>query len=107
MDACHMTFEDSSFSIVFDKGTTDALLSGGESDHIKIEEMMSEIFRVLQSGGIFVLITGNDSTVVHPYLYTQDWNVVMSPVERNSTIKDQHNVAFAKLPIWMYVMSKP
>ena len=58
MDALSMTFEDSSFSVLFDKGTLDALMVD-ESDEIltNIGGYFSEISRVLRLGGRFICVS--------------------------------------------------
>lgn len=56
MDCTQLTFEDDFFDIVFDKGTFDAILCG-ENGYNDICSSMSEIFRVLKEGGLFIEIT--------------------------------------------------
>ena len=53
-----MDFEDSSFSVVLDKGTLDALMvDESEAVDKDISQMFSEIGRVLKVGGRYVCIS--------------------------------------------------
>lgn len=53
-----MNFEDSSFSVVLDKGTLDALMvDESEAVDKDISKMFSEIGRVLKVGGRYVCIS--------------------------------------------------
>ena len=54
MDALKLDFKDSSFDLVVDKGTMDAILFNSIS---KGEKMADEVFRVLKSGGSLVQVT--------------------------------------------------
>jgi len=55
-----------------------------------------------------VKITGNDSTVVHPYLYSYDWIFDVKPIQRDikRSKEVKQRVAFANLPIHMYTITK-
>jgi len=109
MDACKMDFADSSFSVIFDKGTLDALLSGYCEDRVTL--MLQETYRVLKPNGKFLLISGNDSSVLNPHLYAFDWAVERVSVERikrklSKEIGSRPNVAFPNLPISLHILSK-
>lgn len=53
-----MKFEDSSFSVVLDKGTLDAMLTDTNSDTVaKVEQMWHEVTRVLSFGGRYVCVS--------------------------------------------------
>jgi ubiquinone/menaquinone biosynthesis C-methylase UbiE len=54
MDAQNLTFADSTFQGVIEKGTIDALKSGMGST---IPNVLAEIARVLASGGVFVSVS--------------------------------------------------
>ncbi len=53
-DACDLSFENSSYSQIIDKGTYDAVAQGGQDQGRK---MLSECSRILKPGGIFVMIS--------------------------------------------------
>ena len=53
-----MSFKDSSFSVVLDKGTLDALFTDTEdSTMAKVEQMWAEIGRVLSIGGRYICVS--------------------------------------------------
>jgi len=53
-----MSFEDSSFSVVLDKGTLDAIFTDETPDvFLKVDRMMREIERVLRFGGRYICIS--------------------------------------------------
>ena len=53
-----MSFEDSSFSVVLDKGTLDALFTDTEDSTVaKVEQMWAEIGRVLSIGGRYICVS--------------------------------------------------
>lgn len=54
MDITNMTFADSSFDVIFDKGTLDALYTG-VPEGVKVA--VAHIFRMLKPGGVFVSMT--------------------------------------------------
>eukprot|EP01119_Soliformovum_irregulare_P025069 TRINITY_DN916_c0_g1_i1.p1 TRINITY_DN916_c0_g1~~TRINITY_DN916_c0_g1_i1.p1 ORF type:complete len:208 (-),score=39.41 TRINITY_DN916_c0_g1_i1:56-679(-) len=56
MDARQMTFSASSFDVVIDKGTLDAMMCG-KNNILNCEKTCSEISRILKPGGVFMLIT--------------------------------------------------
>ena len=56
MDIHHMTYPDASFDVVIDKGTLDAVICGDEATCFP-EKVVSEVYRVLKTGGIYMLIT--------------------------------------------------
>jgi ubiquinone/menaquinone biosynthesis C-methylase UbiE len=109
MDACNMEFSDGYFNIVFDKGTTDALLSHGEEEigtNPKLQELMSEVYRVLKPGGIFCLISGNEEFVTFPYLLMQEWDIEKIPLIRETNKLDTKQISdFAHLSIFLYKMT--
>ena len=58
MDMLAMSFSDSSFDCVLDKGTLDAIYSNTDDVTVtKVDRMWSEIARVLKVGGRYVCIT--------------------------------------------------
>mmetsp|Transcript_36889 Transcript_36889/g.65889 ORF Transcript_36889/g.65889 Transcript_36889/m.65889 type:complete len:112 (-) Transcript_36889:257-592(-) len=74
-----MTFEDATFSVIFDKGMLDAFFSNTEdscADNNNVRKYLAEGFRVLQPLGRFLIIsTNNDTDLVLPYVYEEDWEV--------------------------------
>ena len=60
-------FADALFASVIDKGTIDGTLCGGKSVDNAIA-ILQEIGRVLQDGGVFLLITYGAPTMRHKYL---------------------------------------
>ncbi|XP_067001304.2 eEF1A lysine and N-terminal methyltransferase homolog [Anabrus simplex] len=58
MDALNMTFDDGQFSVVFDKGTLDALMPDSTIEtRSRIDKLFSEIDRVLRVGGRYVCVS--------------------------------------------------
>ncbi|PRP79392.1 hypothetical protein PROFUN_12990 [Planoprotostelium fungivorum] len=58
------------------KKKIDALLSHGTEEtgeDEKILRLFEEAYRVLRPGGAMMMISGNDVSVLNPYLYSQDW----------------------------------
>jgi len=56
MDARQMTFKDGVFDCVIDKGTLDSILCG-ESSVANARKMLSEIYRVLAPGGVYIAVS--------------------------------------------------
>lgn len=120
MDACDLPEDwENRFHIVFDKGTMDALLSNGkdeDGENHKVKSLLNEVHRVLKPGGTrklpskllgkFLLITGNDTFIVHPYIFDIDWKVEQEPLKRKSKNKDPHSSDFAKLNLTLYILTK-
>jgi len=59
MDACKLSFPDSSFDAVVDKGTLDAMLSIEDEEASQCWKMMQEINRVLKPNGVYLVISGH------------------------------------------------
>ncbi|CAH1395829.1 unnamed protein product [Nezara viridula] len=58
MDATHMSFEAETFSVVFDKGTFDALMPDEEPDTLNnIKKYVEEIDRVMRIGGRYIVVS--------------------------------------------------
>eukprot|EP00913_Durusdinium_trenchii_P013895 g13044.t1 len=74
MNATRMSFPDECFHAVFDKATLDTLLCSHQG---AAEAYLSEVFRVLQPGGIFLLISHSGPAERLPYLLrlnsAQEW----------------------------------
>merc|ERR1711920_1023017 len=77
-DACDMgIFADSSFDVVFDKSTLDALKCAGKSATTK---MSHEIHRVLKDSGVYLCVSLNGPEEVQPLIESTEcpdrrWNV--------------------------------
>ena len=56
MDVRAMEFENGLFDCVLDKGTLDCVLCG-ESSTINAQKMLTEINRVLNAGGVYIVIS--------------------------------------------------
>jgi len=65
----------------------DALLSNGREElgeNRRVYRMLQEVFRVMKPSGRFLLISGNDSFILSPYLYSvNDWKVESRPMSGN------------------------
>jgi len=57
MDATDLKFGEEKFDLVVDKGTLDALICETTESHPKIQQVVAEAWRVLKSGGYYILIT--------------------------------------------------
>jgi len=84
MDARKMTFPDSSFDIVIDKGTMDAILCGDNSVE-NVDKMISEIHRVLTPTGIYISITYGTPESRKCYLEKSkfNWNITIQTVKKS------------------------
>eukprot|EP00669_Euglena_mutabilis_P003301 TRINITY_DN14248_c0_g1_i1.p1 TRINITY_DN14248_c0_g1~~TRINITY_DN14248_c0_g1_i1.p1 ORF type:complete len:238 (+),score=47.43 TRINITY_DN14248_c0_g1_i1:22-714(+) len=84
-DVCKMTFQDGSFTVIFDKGMLDAFFSNAEPEegtNPNVQKYVAEAYRVLCPGGRFIVIsTNNDADLVCQYFYDQDWDVAHEPLE--------------------------
>eukprot|EP00440_Ansanella_granifera_P062970 gb/GFBE01068283.1/.p1 GENE.gb/GFBE01068283.1/~~gb/GFBE01068283.1/.p1 ORF type:complete len:317 (+),score=56.45 gb/GFBE01068283.1/:1-951(+) len=56
MDVCSLDFPDECFDVVLDKATFDTLVSSSIAE-IRSEAMLSEVFRVLKPGGIYLMVS--------------------------------------------------
>lgn len=57
MDATAMTFSTGSFGLAVDKGTLDAMMCGASGPNVAA--MIGEVYRTLQPGGVFLLVSHN------------------------------------------------
>ncbi|XP_041354601.1 citrate synthase-lysine N-methyltransferase CSKMT, mitochondrial-like [Gigantopelta aegis] len=62
-NACSIPFLSNMFHMVIDKGTMDSLLKSSTGGKSKAEVMMSEVYRILCSGGKYLQITDEDPDV--------------------------------------------
>lgn len=61
MDAAELKFDDETFDLIIDKGTTDSIYCTDTSS-ITIAKYYKEVLRVLKTGGIFLLVTHGNET---------------------------------------------
>jgi len=114
MDACKMDFSNNIYDVVIDKGTIDALLCECNDEILKnglnpkVEQLLKESYRVLKPRGRMFLFTGNDSSVVYPYVYHEelDWDVEAFQVPLNHR-DNKDSSDFSNLNITLYVLTKP
>lgn len=107
MDALDMEFKDSSFSVVLDKGTLDALMvDDSEAVNEDINKLFCEIGRVLKLGGRYVCISLMQDHILNKVLqYFPDigWPVRIHKIDTENsenTDKDFH------LPVFAVVFTK-
>ena len=76
MDVRSLTFPSSSFSVVLDKGTLDAILCGSDSS-LHANSMLAECQRVLRPGGSLLIITYGQPSSRLTYLEQRsyEWDV--------------------------------
>ncbi|SBT80384.1 methyltransferase, putative [Plasmodium malariae] len=84
MNVCDMKeFKNAEFDLIIDKACLDSIVCS--EDSLKyIEEMLSEVSRILKSEGTFVVISHAQPTYRLGYLQKQDykWNVTIKTVKR-------------------------
>eukprot|EP00118_Oscarella_pearsei_P016535 m.158478 g.158478 ORF g.158478 m.158478 type:complete len:692 (+) comp38743_c0_seq11:626-2701(+) len=106
MDATDMTFDDSSFDVVLDKGTLDAMMSGEESEvEGDVSRMFVEIRRVLKPGGRYFCLSLAQDHILNALLDRfgcRDWFVRVHRVDIVSGHgEDQHG-----MPLFAFIMTK-
>lgn len=95
MDCQRMTFKDEEFDFILDKGTLDAILCGTDSKK-NGESMIAEVYRVLKTGGVFVVVTYGKADTRMSYLQKIkfSWKIT------------QHTLPAQNTSQFMYVMRK-
>jgi spermidine synthase len=95
MDMLNMSYENASLDIVFDKATMDALMADdGPESNRDADKLLSEVDRVLKSGGRYICITLLQSHILNKLVgwFTSrgGWKVVihqiLSPQESDSPL---------------------
>ncbi|KAJ3683835.1 hypothetical protein LUZ60_014062 [Juncus effusus] len=84
MDVRDMSFfSDESFDCVIDKGTLDSLMCGQDAP-LSASQMIQEVSRLLQPGGIFILITYGDPSVRINHLNQPgcSWKIILYIIPR-------------------------
>jgi len=84
MDARNMSFQDSTFDAVVDKGTLDAMMCG-KNNLSNCSKLCTEVSRILKPGGIFILITygkpdSRMDSLDHPQF---NWTINYTTVQKN------------------------
>ncbi len=105
MDILNMTFEDSRFDSVVDKGTLDAIYSNTDDQTVTmVEKMFCEISRVLKVAGRYICITLAQDHILEKILeyFESGWLVRVHKVELEA---DQEMVGGA-LPVFIFVCTK-
>ncbi|XP_062584917.1 eEF1A lysine and N-terminal methyltransferase-like [Saccostrea cucullata] len=107
MDALNMDFEDSSFSVVLDKGTLDALMVD-DSDAVTkdIDKMFSEIGRVLKLGGRYICISLMQDHILNKtlqYFPEVGWPVRIHKIETENSENTDKDFT---LPVFAVVFTK-
>eukprot|EP01015_Nassula_variabilis_P011213 TRINITY_DN190_c0_g1_i3.p1 TRINITY_DN190_c0_g1~~TRINITY_DN190_c0_g1_i3.p1 ORF type:complete len:132 (+),score=22.07 TRINITY_DN190_c0_g1_i3:84-479(+) len=84
MDARQMDFESGSFDCIVDKGTLDAILCG-EGSTTSASKMLSEVYRVLNNKGVYLMISYGQPE--HRLCYLEkpaqfDWSIVTHTIPK-------------------------
>lgn len=77
MDACDLTFSDASFHAVLDKATLDCLACDSQP-FLRVTALLAEIYRVLQPGGVYFLVSHAGPAARLPYLacdHDRPWRI--------------------------------
>lgn len=80
MDARKMEFENSTFDAAIDKGTLDSILCS-ENSTAHSQRYISEVYRVLNSHGVFLILSYGQPSQRVPYLNQKEFNWNVSVVE--------------------------
>lgn len=109
MDVTNMTFDAETFTVVFDKGTFDALMPDEEKNTItNITKYLEEVDRVLRVGGRFIVITllqQHIMTFLLEHFYEKSWMIRVCrchEVEARSFSEQ----GFKSLPVFMVIFTK-
>lgn len=97
MDASKMDFAPGTFAAAVDKGTLDAVLSGGADSLPVATAILGEVNRVLQPGGRFLLVSSIEQTMYEPLLSAVFDAVRCTAVETgygSTASRDRAQVAF-------------
>lgn len=103
MDMLEMTFEDSSFDCIIDKGTLDAICVNGQLETMrKVSSMFSEVKRVLKTSGRYICVSLSQEHVLKQLLdgHSEGWIV------RAHVIRKMEEGVAGSLPVFAFVMTK-
>lgn len=85
LNACALPLPAGRVDLVLDKGCLDAFLSNNQvesGDNPRIFSLFAELARVLRPGGRVLIVSGNDSFIVEPYLYGEtEWLFSVTPIK--------------------------
>ncbi|CAL1157329.1 unnamed protein product [Cladocopium goreaui] len=88
MDACKLNFPDHCFHAVFDKATFDTLVCSSRPN-VSAQAYLSEVFRVLMPGGVFLMVTHSGPAERMPYLLqdpSRGWKVQAARIPKQSSL---------------------
>ncbi len=106
MDVTGLTYADSSFDCVLDKGTLDALFTDELHETVsKVRQMFSEITRVLKSGGRYICVSLLQEHILNELMeyFSQGWIVRVHKVEQ----RPKDNAGWGdSLPVFVMVFAK-
>ena len=91
MDAKDMDFRDEMFTHAIDKGTLDAILSGDRSTENCLK-YLNEVYRILQSEGIFMCVSYRDQEHRMSHLKKLDWEVHCHKVYKKSFDQEYYKI---------------
>lgn len=108
MDMLHMSYDDSSFDCVIDKGTLDAIFCNNDEVTVsKVDCMFNEIKRVLKLSGRYVCITLAQEHILEKILkrFESNWLLRVHRVLLGTDTTGGGGVGGA-LPVFVFVLTK-
>jgi len=106
MDARKLLFPDKSFDLVFDKGVYDALSCGDDSTD-KIDEMISEVSRVIKDNGKYLIISFGFPSLRMQFFKQKHFDVRSFKIATTeATVKDEYGTVDDKTSFWVYYCIK-
>ena len=105
MDVLDMAFDDMKFDCVIDKGTLDAIFSSSDDPTAKkVNQMFSEIERVLKIAGRYLCISLAQDHILHSLLtrFSVNWLVRVHKVD---LCQERRGVG-GSLPVFVFVITK-
>eukprot|EP00057_Strongylocentrotus_purpuratus_P015343 XP_011669817.1 PREDICTED: methyltransferase-like protein 13 [Strongylocentrotus purpuratus] len=108
MDVTQMTYEDSSFTVVLDRGNLDARMTDqGQETVASVEKTFGEIGRVLKVGGRYVCITLAQEHLIRKLLghfSSEGWMVRIHKIDTPN--QDEGSESSSPMPIFIVVSTK-
>ena len=105
MDILQMSFADSAFECVLDKGTLDAIFSNTDVKTVqKVERMFAEVARVLKTAGRYICVTLAQIHILEKLLlhFQSGWLVRVHKVK----LAAEEATLGAALPVFVFVLTK-
>lgn len=105
MDVLDLTFENSVFDCVLDKGTLDAIFSNTDDVTVKkIDKMFGEIGRVLKNAGRYICITLAQRHILEKLLsyFECGWMIRVHKVK----LETEAGMVGGALPVFIFVCTK-